>query len=129
MGCQFLKEYPVGHTIKGFTIYRYTHPHSSSFKYVSVTEGPAFAKLGLARPDPLVVLHVLHNGTQEDLFHDLLWHQSQTDMPADTQILIPTLNEDRWHICHLPVSCNLPAYSGLLASDGKRPSEHFCQNP
>ncbi|KAK4828026.1 hypothetical protein QYF61_022803 [Mycteria americana] len=31
----------------------------------------------LAGPDHLVVLYVLHNGTQDDLLHNLPWHREK----------------------------------------------------
>lgn len=36
--------------------------------------GPAFHTLMLAGPDPLVILHMLYDSTQEDLLHELLQH-------------------------------------------------------
>ncbi|KAJ7403530.1 hypothetical protein WISP_150438 [Willisornis vidua] len=39
--------------------------------------GPAFHKLVLAGPDLFVVLYMLHDGTGDDLLHDLPWHQDE----------------------------------------------------
>ena len=37
---------------------------------------------------PLVVLHMLCDLPQDDLLHNLPWHQDQTDMPVVPQILL-----------------------------------------
>lgn len=45
-------------------------------------EEPAFPKPIMTVLDPLVALCILHNGTQDDLFHNLPWHQGQADKPV-----------------------------------------------
>lgn len=48
----------------------------------------------LAVPDPLVVLYMLHDGTQGYLLHDFPQHCSQIDKPVVPQILILILLEE-----------------------------------
>lgn len=60
--------------------------------------GPVFHKLVLAGPDPLVVLHMPHDGTQDDLLHNLPQHQGQDDRPVIPWILFPALLVD---VCHI----------------------------
>lgn len=56
--------------------------------------GPAIQTCKLAEPDPLVVLYVPHDGTQDDLLHGLPWHPGQTDRTVVVQILLPTFLVD-----------------------------------
>lgn len=44
--------------------------------------GPAFDKPMLAGPDHLIILHVPHDGTQDELLHNLAQHQGETDRPV-----------------------------------------------
>jgi len=52
----------------------------------------------LTGPDPLVVLHVLHDGTQDDLLHNLVWHRGQADRAVVPRILLLALLVDGHHI-------------------------------
>lgn len=42
--------------------------------YQVIKAGPAFPKPMMAGPDALIVLYVLHAGTQDDLLCNLCWH-------------------------------------------------------
>jgi len=44
--------------------------------------GPDFHEHMLARPDLLAVLHMLCDFPQDDLLHNLCWHQGQADGPT-----------------------------------------------
>jgi len=52
----------------------------------------------LVGPDNLVVLYVLHDGTQVELLHNLLQHQGQTERPLVPCILLLVLLVDGCHI-------------------------------
>ena len=56
--------------------------------------GPAFHESMLAGPDPLVVLHVPGERTQDELLHNLPGHQGQADRPVVPGILLPALPVD-----------------------------------
>jgi len=45
----------------------------------------------LAGPDPLVVLHMPGERTQDDLLHNISRHQGQADRPVVPRILLPTV--------------------------------------
>lgn len=72
----------MGNSIKSFTEVQVDNIHGLSFTHQEghlVTKkdqvgqaGPALPKPVL-RPDPLLVLYVLHYGTSDHLFHNLLW--------------------------------------------------------
>ena len=53
----------------------------------------------LTGPDCLVVLYVPCDVTQDDLLHDLPWHQCQTERPVVPQILLLALLLGGLHIC------------------------------
>jgi len=48
----------------------------------------------LAGPDPLVVLHMPGECTQDELLHDLARHQGQADRPVRSWDLLPALLVD-----------------------------------
>ncbi len=52
----------------------------------------------LIGPDHLFVLYIPHDGTQDDLLHNLSQHQDQTDRPVIPLILLPALLVDYYHI-------------------------------
>ena len=56
--------------------------------------GPAFHERILAGPDPLVVLDVPCDGTQDDLLHDVPQHLGQADRPVAPWILLLSLLAD-----------------------------------
>lgn len=61
----------------------------------------------LAGPDPLVVLSVLHDDTQDNLLQDLSQHQCQTDSLALPWVLLLTLL-DGCYIYQPQVNWDLP---------------------
>lgn len=46
-----------------------------------------------------VVLYMSHDGTQDDLVHELPWHRGQTNRFVVPHILLLTLLVDGRHIC------------------------------
>ena len=52
----------------------------------------------LTGPDHLVVPHVLYDGTQDELLHQLPRHRCQADRPVISWIILPTLLIDGRHI-------------------------------
>jgi len=44
--------------------------------------GPAFHESMLGGPDPVVVAHMPHDPTQDDLLNDPYWHQRQANRPV-----------------------------------------------
>ncbi|KAK4810863.1 hypothetical protein QYF61_008835 [Mycteria americana] len=81
----------------------------------------------LAGLDPLVILCMPRDGTQDDLLHQLPRHRGQADGPVVPRILLPALLEDGCHICYPPVNWDFPSSPGLLVNDGKQLGEHICQ--
>lgn len=88
--CQFLQENVVGKCVKGLTKIQRDSIHSLSLICLAGhldtgdqggQTGPAFHEPVIAGPD-LVVLQVLCDGTQDDLFHNLAWHSGQADRPG-----------------------------------------------
>ena len=61
--------------------------------------GPAFHEPMQTGPDHLVVLYVSQDGLQNDLLHNLHWHQGQADRPVVPRILLLALLTDGYHIC------------------------------
>lgn len=60
--------------------------------------GPALPKPILARPDPLAVLYVPCDRTQDDLLYDLPWHQSQIDRPVVSRIFLLAVHKTAKHL-------------------------------
>ena len=58
---------------------------------------PVFHEPMLSRPDPLNVLHMPSDLTQDDLFHNLTWHQGQSDRTEVPLVLLTTLLVDGSH--------------------------------
>ena len=56
--------------------------------------GPAFHEAALTAPDPLVVLHMLGELTQDEPLHNLPWYRGQADRHVVPWILLPTLFVD-----------------------------------
>ena len=52
----------------------------------------------LAGPDPLVVLHMLGELTEDEPLYNLHRYQGQADRPVVPRILLPTLLLDGCHI-------------------------------
>jgi len=52
--------------------------------------GHAFHEPMLAGPDPLVVLHMPGERTQDEWFRNLNWHRRQADRPVVPEILLPS---------------------------------------
>ncbi|PKU38186.1 rna-directed dna polymerase from mobile element jockey-like [Limosa lapponica baueri] len=129
MGNQFLQEDTVVDCFKDLTKVQVKNIHNLSLIHQAghfVTEGDQVCQAGpaphepmLAGPDRLGLLHAQHNGTQDDLFHDLPRHRGQTDRPVVPQIIPPALLVDGHHICSMLVSCDLPSLPGLMVNDGK----------
>lgn len=70
--------------------------------------GPAFHKPMLTGLNPLLVLHMLQDSTQGDLFHDFPWPQGQVDRPVIPQMFLPALPVNGHHIYSSPVHWDLP---------------------
>lgn len=87
--------------------------------------GPAFHRPMLTGSDLLVVLYMRCDGIQEDLLHDLSWHQGQTDRLLIPQILFPALF-DKW-ASHLTTSSQLgpPCLVRIAAKLLKMPLSHL----
>ncbi|KAK4823264.1 hypothetical protein QYF61_000231 [Mycteria americana] len=95
MSSQFLQENAVGNHVKGFTEVYIDNIHSLSLIHQvghlliegdQVGQaGPAFPEPMLAGPDPLVILYMPCDSTQDDLLHQLPWHR------AGYQLLYPHL--------------------------------------
>jgi len=64
-------------------------------------------------PDPLIVLHVPCNSTQDDLFDNFCWHWAQADGPVVPQIFLTTL-ADGCHISKSAVIWDLINWWGML---------------
>jgi len=60
--------------------------------------GPAFHQPMLARPDPLVVLHMPIERTQDESLHNLPWHRGKADSPVVPRILLSALLVDGCYI-------------------------------
>lgn len=61
----------------------------------------------LSGHDPLAVLHVTCDGTQDDLLDDLLWRWGQVDTLGVLWTLLMVLLEDDNLICESPGSSDL----------------------
>jgi len=91
----------VGNSVKGLTKVQVDNIHSLSFIREAchlVTEGdnlgqagPAFHESMLAGPDPLIVLLVPSERTQDEALHNLPHHRGQADRPVVPGILLPAL--------------------------------------
>ena len=91
----------MGDSVEGFAEVRLGHSNSLSLIHQaghSIIEGNQVGQLGLALhepmlagPDPLLVPHMLCDLSQDNLLHNLLWHQDQAAVP---QILLTTLLVD-----------------------------------
>ncbi|KAJ7395342.1 hypothetical protein BTVI_155860 [Pitangus sulphuratus] len=89
MSSQFLQENAVGDSVKGFT----TVHVDTSTAFPSSTKGVTFSEkaiklMKLTVSDHLVVLHMLHDHTQDDLLHDFLQHCAQADSPIAPHIFL-----------------------------------------
>lgn len=82
MGCPLFQESAMGNSVKSFTKVQVDSIHGLSFTHQEghlVVKRDQVGQAGLAllkpvlRPDPLVVLYVLHYGTSDNLFHNLPW--------------------------------------------------------
>jgi len=62
----------------------------------------------LAGPDPLVVLHMPGECTQDELVHNPAWHQGQAARPVVPKIVLPALLVDGCYIGDPPVIRDLP---------------------
>ena len=102
MSSQFLQQNAMEDSIKGYTKVQVDNIHSLSLIHYAghvvvggdqvCQAGPAFHNPMLAGPDPLVVLHMPHDGTQDDLLHNLPQHRGQADRPGAPRILPPVLH-------------------------------------
>ena len=59
----------------------------------------------LAGPDPLVVLHMPNECTQDELLHDLAQHQGQADRPVVPWILFLALLVDGCYCNYFTTFC------------------------
>ena len=53
--------------------------------------GPLFHESMLAGPDPLIVLHMPRERTQDESLYNLAWHRGQADRPVVPRILFLAL--------------------------------------
>jgi len=58
----------------------------------------------LAGPDPLVVLHIPSERTQDEPLHNLPWHRGQADAPVVSRILLLALLVDGCYTGDRPVT-------------------------
>jgi len=58
----------------------------------------------LAGPEPLVVLHMPSERSQDESLHNLAQHRGQADRPVVPRILLMALHVDGCYIGHLHVS-------------------------
>ena len=65
--------------------------------------GPAFHDPTLAGPDPLVVLHMPGEGTQDESLHNLARHRGQNDRPVVPRMLLPALLVDGCYVGYPPI--------------------------
>ena len=80
IGCQFLQKNAAGDGVKGFAEVWVDYVNSLSLTYQmnrlfmergeAGQAGPALCESMLVGLDPLTVLHMLHDCTQDDLFRD-----------------------------------------------------------
>jgi len=62
----------------------------------------------LARPDPLVVLHMPSERTQDESLHNLARHRGQADRAGVPRILLLALLVDGCYISNSPFVWDLP---------------------
>ncbi|KAJ7403659.1 hypothetical protein WISP_149712 [Willisornis vidua] len=95
-GCQLFQQYAVGDSVKGFAEVQIDHIHSLPLIHlvghlivkgdqVGQTE-PALPKSVLTGSEPLSILKVLCDHTQDDLLHSLSRHRGQADRPVVAQV-------------------------------------------
>ena len=68
----------------------------------------------LTGPDALVDLQLVHDGSQDYLFHNLPGHRGETDWSVATRIIFLALFEDGYHICQSPVRWDIPGEPEVL---------------
>jgi len=73
----------------------------------------------MAEPDPLVVLHMPSERTQDESLHNLARHRGQADRPVVPGMLLLALLVDECHTGYPPVIWDLPCWPGLLLDDGQ----------
>ncbi|KAJ7426315.1 hypothetical protein WISP_17085 [Willisornis vidua] len=83
----------------------------------------------LAGSDPLSILKVLCDCTQDDLLHNLARHRGQADRPVVASVLLVALLVDLCDIGQLPVIWDLPRELGLLIDDEEQLGKPFFQLP
>ena len=108
----------MGNHVKGLTKVQVDDIHSLSFilqlGHVVIEgdqvgqAGPAFDEPMSAGPDPLDVLHMPGEHTQDELFHNLPRHRGQADRPVDPRILLPALLVDECYSGYPPVTWDHP---------------------
>ena len=108
----------MGDSVKGFTKVWAENIHSLSLIHWvghQVIEGdqvgqagPAFREPTLAGPDPLAVLHLPGELTQDEPFHNLPWYQGYADRHAVLWIRLSALLVDGHHISKPLVIWDLP---------------------
>jgi len=60
--------------------------------------------------DPMLVLYMLHDSTQDDLFHNLYWHWGQADRPVVPQIFLMALLVNESQISNPSILWDLSGY-------------------
>ncbi|KAK4811283.1 hypothetical protein QYF61_023335 [Mycteria americana] len=83
----------------------------------------------LAGPDPLVILYMACDSTQDDLLHQLPRHRGQAARPVVPRVLLPALLEDGCHIRNMSGNPFSPSNNqGLSCEEGWR-LNHFPGQP
>ena len=127
--CQLLQENTVGDSVEGFAeilvdymknfflIHQADHLNIEEDQFGQA--GLVIREPMLAGSDPLVVLHILCDLSQDYLFHNFSWRQGQADKPVVPWILLTTLLVDGSDVGSPPVPWNLSSWPGMLI-DGKK---------
>jgi len=108
----------VRNSVKGLTkvqvdnIHRLSVIHKAGYLAIEGDQvgqaGPAFHESMLAGPDPLVVLHMASESTQDESLHNLAWHLRRAGRPVVPSILLLTFLVDGCYIGYPPVIWDLP---------------------
>ena len=108
----------MGDSVKGFTKVQADNIHSLSLTYYMGhpviggdqvgRAGPAFHEAMLAGPDPLVVLHLPSELTQDEPLNNFPQYLGQGERPVVPRILLQDCLVDGLHMGKPPVIWDLP---------------------
>ncbi|KAJ7404977.1 hypothetical protein WISP_142313 [Willisornis vidua] len=128
MDCQLFQQYTVGDSVKGLAEVQTDHIHSLPLihhvGYLIIKgdqvdqTGPGPPKPMLAGSNPLSILQVLCDCTQDDLLHNLARHHGQAHKLVVVRVLLATRFVDWCDTGHPPIIWDLPSELGLLVDDG-----------